>query len=388
MESSGIFVVNLSTIFDFSSIAFALLKQLEEDKSKGFDFSDLKLPDFHLKSFKSFSESHSKGDEKRKEELFNFIKTSNLYNSVKPKLYFLAQLKFLIAEKVISPKNLFIYYEEKEFLTFLGEKYLSLFKSKLQIENIVSIEDLIEKEIPKFEKVIVIGEKKFINEKLTQLQNKKVEIIDYTKEKSDDVENSYYNSFENFITKKHSNLLDKFKTYMSSEFIMKYSHDQITKKFEFSDLWHNYFMFPKKIQLDGKVVKGFKRGSKMLGIPTANIEMNKTNSEIIKNLINGVYFGIFTFKTNEKKNAAIEKKKSYKGVLSIGYNPFFDNKTKTIEVFLIDYEGEADFYEDEVSLVMDGYSRSEENFIGLPELVTTITYDIILFNEILEKLHQ
>ena len=72
-------------------------------------------------------------------------------------------------------------------------------------------------------------------------------------------------------------------------------------------------------------------------------------------------------------------------MLSIGYNPFFNNKLKTIEVFLIDYERE-DFYEDEVSLLSDGYSRSEENFANLSELVTTITYDIILFNEILDNM--
>ena len=82
----------------------------------------------------------------------------------------------------------------------------------------------------------------------------------------------------------------------------------------------------------------------------------------------------------ELKN--IEKKNCYKSVLSIGYNPFFNNKSKTIEVFLIDYDGD-DFYEDEVSLLIDGYSRSEENFANLSELVTTITYDIILFNDIL-----
>ena len=49
------------------------------------------------------------------------------------------------------------------------------------------------------------------------------------------------------------------------------------------------------------------------------------------------------------------------------------------------HDGE-DFYEDEVSLLIDGYSRSEENFANLSELVTTITYDIILFNDILENM--
>ena len=164
---------------------------------------------------------------------------------------------------------------------------------------------------------------------------------------------------------------------------MKYSNYQITKQFSFSSLWKNYTVFKEQILIEGKVIRGFKRGSKLLGIPTANIEMNETNTKIVTSHINGVYFGTITFKSNNKKNQNIQNKNCYKGVLSIGYNPFFNNKLKTIEVFLIDYEGE-DFYEDEVSLLIDGYSRSEENFANLSELVTTITYDIILFNEILD----
>ena len=99
----------------------------------------------------------------------------------------------------------------------------------------------------------------------------------------------------------------------------------------------------------------------MLGIPTANIEINETNTKIVTSHINGVYFGTITFKSNNKKNQNIQNKNCYKGVLSIGYNPFFNNKLKTIEVFL-------------------------ENFANLSELVTTITYDIILFNEILDNM--
>lgn len=166
---------------------------------------------------------------------------------------------------------------------------------------------------------------------------------------------------------------------------MKYSNYQITKQFSFSSLWKNYTVFKEQILIEGKVIRGFKRGSKLLGIPTANIEMNETNTKIVTSHINGVYFGTITFKSNNKKNQNIQNKNYYKGVLSIGYNPFFNNKLKTIEVFLIDYEGE-DFYEDEVSLLIDGYSRSEENFANLSELVTTITYDIILFNEILDNM--
>lgn len=102
-------------------------------------------------------------------------------------------------------------------------------------------------------------------------------------------------------------------------------------------------------------------------------------------LINGVYLGMITFTSNQKSNEKIEEKITYKGMLSIGYNPFFDNAHKTIEVFLIDYEGD-DFYEDYVSLNIHGYSRTETVFSGFSELVTTITYDIILGNKLLDKI--
>ncbi len=67
----------------------------------------------------------------------------------------------------------------------------------------------------------------------------------------------------------------------------------------------------------------------------------------------------------------------YKSVLSIGYNPYFDNSCKTLEVFLIDYEGE-DFYDSECLLTIEGFVRNEAAFENFSELVTAINYDIIV----------
>ena len=61
-------IINLNTIFDFSSISFALLKKLEEDKTKDYNFGDVTLASFHIKSFKDFAEKYSNGDNKKKEE--------------------------------------------------------------------------------------------------------------------------------------------------------------------------------------------------------------------------------------------------------------------------------------------------------------------------------
>jgi FAD synthase len=43
------------------------------------------------------------------------------------------------------------------------------------------------------------------------------------------------------------------------------------------------------IEISGKVVEGFKRGSKQLGVPTANIEMTTENISLTAALVPGVY---------------------------------------------------------------------------------------------------
>lgn len=138
------------------------------------------------------------------------------------------------------------------------------------------------------------------------------------------------------------------------------------------NLWKNHLNFNKDeiITVEGKVVPGFKRGSKLLGVPTANIEIKSNGKEILKKLLNGIYFGNYKFISNKDETV-------YKSVLSIGYNPYFDNSFKTLEVYLIDYEGE-DFYDAKCILTIEGFVRNEAAFENFSELVTAINYDIIV----------
>ena len=53
-------------------------------------------------------------------------------------------------------------------------------------------------------------------------------------------------------------------------------------------------MLPNPILLDGEVVKGFGRGSKQLGVPTANVQMTDINKEKTEGLIPGVYAAVAT----------------------------------------------------------------------------------------------
>ncbi|RRT71825.1 hypothetical protein B296_00035098 [Ensete ventricosum] len=48
----------------------------------------------------------------------------------------------------------------------------------------------------------------------------------------------------------------------------------------------------------------------------------------------------------------------YKMVMSIGWNPYFDNTKKTIEAWLL-HDFEDDFYGEELRLTMVGYIRPE-----------------------------
>ncbi|KAL8554582.1 hypothetical protein ACS0TY_002680 [Phlomoides rotata] len=71
--------------------------------------------------------------------------------------------------------------------------------------------------------------------------------------------------------------------------------------------------------MGGPVIKGFGRGSKVLGIPTANLS-SEGYSDLLAEHPSGVYFGW----------AGLATRGVYKMVMSIGWNPYFNNSEKTI----------------------------------------------------------
>ncbi|KAK1265793.1 hypothetical protein QJS04_geneDACA000096 [Acorus gramineus] len=121
--------------------------------------------------------------------------------------------------------------------------------------------------------------------------------------------------------------------------------------------------------IGGPVIKGFGRGSKVLGIPTANISPEGF-SDVLSEHASGVYFGW----------AGLSDRGIYKMVMSIGWNPYFDNTEKTIEPWLL-HEFNEDFYGEELRLVIVGYIRPEANFPSLESLIARIHKD----REIAEK---
>ncbi|CAB81254.1 putative protein [Arabidopsis thaliana] len=125
------------------------------------------------------------------------------------------------------------------------------------------------------------------------------------------------------------------------------------------DPWH----------IGGPVIKGFGRGSKVLGIPTANLSTKDYADELVEHP-SGVYFGW----------AGLAKRGVFKMVMSIGWNPYFNNKEKTIEPWLL-HDFTEDFYGEELRLIIVGYIRPEANFSSLESLIAKIHED----REVAEK---
>ncbi|KAJ5073829.1 riboflavin kinase/fmn adenylyltransferase [Anaeramoeba ignava] len=118
-------------------------------------------------------------------------------------------------------------------------------------------------------------------------------------------------------------------------------------------------LIEKPFILQGKVIHGFGRGKK-IGFPTANLEY----SEDFQKLSTGVFFGF----------AKLNKFGIFKMVMTIGCNPSFENKIKTVEAHLL-HEFNQDFYNEHLSLIICGYIRPLIKFSSIDELLQAIQKD-------------
>ncbi|KAF2279074.1 riboflavin kinase [Westerdykella ornata] len=160
---------------------------------------------------------------------------------------------------------------------------------------------------------------------------------------------------------------------------------------------------PYPLRLRGPVIKGFGRGSKELGIPTANIPIEGLSINGYTNLESGIYYGWASLdystieKEEEKKssNHAVADLESstaspeddelifktesgtvvYPTVLSIGYNPYYSNQHRSIELHLL-ARFPRDFYGATLSLLILGYIRPEYDYVSMEALVDDIREDI------------
>jgi riboflavin kinase len=150
--------------------------------------------------------------------------------------------------------------------------------------------------------------------------------------------------------------------------------------------------------MEGAVIAGFGRGSKELGIPTANLPVDAAATPWIADARSGVYFGWASLAlpathpdaatTNHKSDPATNETPSsssttttgttafqiYPMVMSIGYNPFYKNSVRSAEVHVL-HSFAADFYDAPMRLLILGFVRDERDYSGLDALVRDIHID-------------
>ncbi|XP_033293063.1 riboflavin kinase-like [Orcinus orca] len=110
----------------------------------------------------------------------------------------------------------------------------------------------------------------------------------------------------------------------------------------------------------GQVVRGFGRGPKQQGVPTANFP-----EPVVDNLpadaSTGIYYGW----------ASVGSGDARKMVVSIGWNPYYKNTEKSMETNIM-----HTFKEEILNVAIAGYLRPEKNFDCLESLISAIQGDI------------
>lgn len=114
----------------------------------------------------------------------------------------------------------------------------------------------------------------------------------------------------------------------------------------------------------GEVIRGFGRGSKELGIPTANFPDTVVDN-LPADISTGIYYGW----------ACVGNGDVHKMVMSIGWNPYYKNTKKSMETHVI-HTFKEDFYGETLSVVMVGYIRPERSYDSLDALIAAINNDI------------
>ncbi|CAD6569667.1 MAG: riboflavin kinase [Cyphobasidiales sp. Tagirdzhanova-0007] len=131
---------------------------------------------------------------------------------------------------------------------------------------------------------------------------------------------------------------------------------------------------PYPIYMKGAVQHGFKRGSKDLGCPTANLP-DEAIAPSASMLETGVHFGYARVLMGSEQDREEERaQQALPMVMSIGWNPYYRNEKRTAEVHIL-HIFKHDFYGCELRIVMLGYIRPEYNYTSVETLIQDIETD-------------
>ncbi|PWW75307.1 riboflavin kinase [Tuber magnatum] len=129
---------------------------------------------------------------------------------------------------------------------------------------------------------------------------------------------------------------------------------------------------PFPLRLSGPVIKGFGRGSKELQIPTANIPIGGLRVGGCETVESGVYYGYAGLDLPATTDG---DGKVFPMVMSIGWNPFYKNSVRSVEVHII-HTFPKDFYGVQMNLVILGFIRPEFDYVSKEALIEDIRMDI------------
>ncbi len=120
-------------------------------------------------------------------------------------------------------------------------------------------------------------------------------------------------------------------------------------------------------QIRGTVIEGRNRGGKLLGFPTANIQLH---DELCPQT------GIYAV-TIDLEGQMLQ------GVANIGYSPTFDDHVFTVEVHILDFD--ADIYGRKIKVNFLERIRDEKKFNSLDDLSSQIRKDIEVARDIFKN---
>ncbi len=122
-------------------------------------------------------------------------------------------------------------------------------------------------------------------------------------------------------------------------------------------------------RVEGVVVRGEGRG-KALGFPTANVAPPMYSAIPA----DGVYAAWFTVLGHGPVVGTVTPGQRYQAAVSVGTNPTFSGRTRTVEAFVLDTS--ADLYGQHVAVDFVARLRGQEKFDSVTGLVTAIDADI------------
>lgn len=121
-------------------------------------------------------------------------------------------------------------------------------------------------------------------------------------------------------------------------------------------------------RVEGVVVRGDGRG-RVLGFPTANVAP-PMHSAIPAD---GVYAAWFTVLGHGPVVGTVTPGERYQAAVSVGTNPTFSGRTRTVEAFVLDTE--ADLYGQHVAVDFVARIRGQEKFDSIDDLVVAMGAD-------------